>query len=109
MTMFTNEPNGLHATGIEFFQAATRAAALRLELKGMKRRGRSVYSICKQVYGFTGSRAKVSELMDHLVAALIAEKEGTATGWQLRLLDAALPASAPPVIDTFGPQGPQEA
>lgn len=109
MTLLTNEPNGLHATGIEFFQAAARARALHLELAGMKRHGQSAYSICKQAYGFTGSREKVADFMDFLVDALIAEKHGAANELQLHLLDTAMPISAPPVTDTFGPQGPQEA
>lgn len=97
--VFTNEPNGLHATGIEFFQAAAHKGALGLELHGMKRRGQSAYSICKQVYGFTGTRQKVYDLMCALVDALIAEKHGTATEPQLLLLDAALPRVSRAIID----------
>lgn len=77
MTMLTSEKfEGLSATGVEFFQAAARKGALSMEVAGMRRRGRSAYSICKQVYGFSGSKGKVLLLMDTLVECLIAEKKG---------------------------------
>lgn len=38
--------------------------ALKLEVLGMKRRGRSVYSIVKQEFGFKGSKQKV---LDQLI------------------------------------------
>lgn len=97
--MLTNEPNGLHATGVQFFQALFRKGALEMELVGMKRRGQSAYSICKQVYGFRGSREKVADLMNQLIDALIAEKQGVATASQLMFLDSALPMSV------FSPTG----
>jgi hypothetical protein len=88
--VFTNEPNGLSATGIQFFQAAARQSALHLELQGMHRRGQSAYSICKQVYGFTGTRVKVSALMDVLVDGLIKEKNGTAAPSELAFVRKAM-------------------
>ena len=90
MTVFTSEPNGLSATGVEFFQAASRQGALHLELSGMKRRGQSAYSICKQVYGFAGSKTKVSALMDVLVDGLIKEKHGTAAPSELAFVRKAM-------------------
>lgn len=57
--------------GIEFFQLIARRGALSLELKGLHRRGRSAYSICKQVYGLKGSRESVLAQLD----AIIAEKQ----------------------------------
>lgn len=53
--------------GIAFARAAARAGALHMELQGMKRRGRTVYSIVKQVYGFTGNRQTVSSMLDEYV------------------------------------------
>lgn len=53
--------------GIRFAKAAARAGALRLELQGMERRGRTVYSIVKQCYGFAGSRQTVSAMLDEYV------------------------------------------
>jgi len=51
----------------------------------------------------------MKDLGEHYYMDLDDEKHGTATDLQVHLLDAAMPISAPPVIDTFGPQGPKEA
>lgn len=48
---------------IDMFVFATRCRALGLEIKGMKRRGQSAYSICKEVYGLKGSKQKVYDQM----------------------------------------------
>jgi hypothetical protein len=88
--VFTNEPTELSATGVEFFQAAARASALSLELHGMHRRGQSAYSICKQVYGFKGTREKVHALMERLTEGLIAEKQGAADEATLKFIRAAM-------------------
>lgn len=55
--------------GIAFFQLLARRGALQLEIKGIKRRGRSAYSICKEVYGLRGTRQAVLAKMDALVEA----------------------------------------
>lgn len=60
--------------GIQFFQMCARRGALKLELKGMTRRGRSAYSICKEVYGLKGSRQSVLEQMDALIEERIRAK-----------------------------------
>lgn len=44
---------------IEFARVLTLKGMLSLELKGMKRRGRSAYSIVKEELGFRGNRQKV--------------------------------------------------
>ena len=63
--------------GIEFVRLLSRRGALSLELKGMHRRGQSAYSICKQVYGFKGSRERVLEQVEELVEkAMAARREG---------------------------------
>lgn len=67
--VFTKEDGG-----VAFFQLAARKSALKLELQGMKRRGQSAYSICKQVYGLKGSRESVLAQMEKLVEKAIAEK-----------------------------------
>jgi len=61
--------------GIAFAQLAARRGALRLEIAGMRRRGRSAYSICKAEYGLKGSRESVLEQMTALVEKAIAEQE----------------------------------
>jgi hypothetical protein len=55
--------------GIAFFQLCARRGALKLEIAGLKRRGRSAYSICKEVYGLKGSREKVLEQMEAMIQA----------------------------------------
>lgn len=55
--------------GIAFYQLCVRKAALKLELKGFRRAGRSVYSICKSEYGLRGSRSQVLDKMQALVDA----------------------------------------
>ena len=60
--------------GIAYFQLLARRGALKLEIAGMSRRGRSAYSICKEVYGLKGSREKVLEQMDALREAALAAK-----------------------------------
>ena len=49
---------------IRAFQDLTRLKALRLETIGLRRRGRSVLSICREVYGLRSrtGRAAVTEL-----------------------------------------------
>jgi succinylarginine dihydrolase len=45
---------------IEAYRLATLRSGLKLELKGMKRSGRSCYAILKQM-GYTGTRQQVLE------------------------------------------------
>jgi hypothetical protein len=63
--------------GIAFFQMCARRGALKLEISGLGRsRGRTAYSICKEVYNLKGSRQSVLAQMDALVdAAIAAQKE----------------------------------
>lgn len=89
--IFTGDrAEGLSASGVEFFQVGARKGALSLELVGLKRRGQSAYSICKQVYGFKGSREAVLALMDRLAEGLIAEKHGTADEATLKFVRKAM-------------------
>ena len=61
--------------GIAFFQMCARRGALKLEISGLKRsRGRTAYSICKEVYGLKGSRQSVLEQMNALIEAKLAAK-----------------------------------
>lgn len=55
---------------IGLYQAQVRLKALKLELLGLKRRGRSVYAITKEVYGFRGSREKVYKQLDALIESM---------------------------------------
>jgi hypothetical protein len=62
--------------GVKFYQMGARKGALSLEIAGMRRRGQSAYSICKQVYGLTGSREVVLWQMEWMVEGAIARKHG---------------------------------
>lgn len=53
--------------GIAFFQLCSRRGALRLEMAGLRRRGRSAYSICKEVYGLKGSRQKILDTLNRMI------------------------------------------
>lgn len=50
--------------GIRLYQFLARKHALKLEIFGMKRRGASVYSICKKEYGLKGNKKSVLEQME---------------------------------------------
>ena len=49
---------------IEAFRMRSLRGALKLEILGMKRKGRSVYSIVKEEFGFRGSKQKVLEQLE---------------------------------------------
>ena len=57
----------LTGENIDRFRLLSLRSALKLEIAGMSRRGRSVYSIVKEEFGFKGSRVKVlAQLNDHI-------------------------------------------
>jgi uncharacterized protein (DUF2141 family) len=57
--------------GIKLYRFLVRKQALALEIKGIKMtRGRTAYSICKEVYGFKGSRQRVFDQMEELAAKI---------------------------------------
>ena len=60
---------------IAFGQMAARKGALKLETLGMKRRGRSAYSICKEAYGLKGNKQKVLEQMEKMVKDALDKKQ----------------------------------
>jgi hypothetical protein len=68
MTMLTGPE------GFAYMQLIARKGALSLELKGLRRRGRSAYSICKSEYGLRGSRESVLRQMEALVEQAIANR-----------------------------------
>jgi succinylarginine dihydrolase len=59
---------------IEAARLLTLRQALKLELRGMKRRGRTAYSVLRGM-GFKGSREAVLEQLDDIRNQLIGEKE----------------------------------
>lgn len=60
---------GFLATGehIKLVQMVTQKVALRLEIAGLKRSGRSIYSIVKQQYNFKGSKQRVLAQLEALI------------------------------------------
>tara|TARA_Y100000310_G_scaffold265008_1_gene275846 strand:- start:63 stop:290 length:228 start_codon:yes stop_codon:yes gene_type:complete len=49
---------------VEFYRLLTLRSALSLEILGMTRRGRSVYAIIKEEFGFKGNKQKVYDQID---------------------------------------------
>ncbi len=51
-------------TFIELFRLKALRGALKLEILGMRRNGRSAYAITKEEFGFKGSKQKVLEQLE---------------------------------------------
>ena len=49
---------------VDFYRLLSLRSALELEILGMKRRGRSVYAIIKEEFGFKGNKQKVYNQID---------------------------------------------
>jgi len=58
---------------IQYARLCARIGALELEIKGMKRRGQSVYAICKQEYTLNGSKAAVLKKLQQLKERMLKE------------------------------------
>ena len=54
---------------IEMFCLLSMRGRLRLEIIGLKFRGRTTYSIIKEKFGFRGSKAKVLKLLEEHINA----------------------------------------
>jgi len=52
---------------IENFRLLTLRSALRLEVRGMKRRGRSAYAIVKEEFGLKGNKQKVLDALNKII------------------------------------------
>ena len=71
MTMLTTPDQ------IQGARLLTLRQALKLEIKGMKRTGRSAYAILKDE-GFTGTRQQVLDQLDQIRARLLGDTEQAA-------------------------------
>lgn len=69
MTTITGEQN------IKNARILTLRSALKLEVAGMTRRGRSVYSIVKEEFGFKGNKQKVLEQLNAHIEQHILPKQ----------------------------------
>jgi len=58
---------------IAVFRVMTLRNALGLEIKGLTRRGRSVYSIVKDEFGFKGGKQKVYDQLSAWIDSKLAE------------------------------------
>ena len=61
---------------IDFYSIMTKRSALVMEMQGMKRRGRSAYSIIKEEFGLKGNRQKVFEQLTEIIEAIKQYREG---------------------------------
>ena len=61
MTVISGKEN------IDNVRILTLRTALRLEVKGMNRRGQSVYAIVKQEFGFKGNKQKVLDQLNEYI------------------------------------------
>ena len=68
MTVITGDDN------IRNYRVLALKSALSLEVKGMKRRGRSAYSIVKDEFGFRGNKQKVFDQLQEYVDENILRK-----------------------------------
>lgn len=69
MTIEIYKDGGMSITGdsVDFYRMAALKGALSLELKGLKRRGPSAFSMVKREYGLKGNKQKVYEQFCKLV------------------------------------------
>ena len=59
---------------IELYRLLTLRAALRLEVVGLKGRGRSAYSIAKEELGIKGNKQKVLEQVNEMIQSVKRER-----------------------------------
>jgi hypothetical protein len=79
--MFKDIDGGIMVTGeasINLFRMTALKSMLRLELVGMKRRGRSAHSIVKQEYNLKGNKQKVFDQFCKLVEQAAASHNNAA-------------------------------
>ena len=59
---------------IQLYKLLTLRAALRLEVVGMKGRGRSAYSILKEELGMKGNKQKVLDQVNEMIQSIKKER-----------------------------------
>ena len=63
---------------IALYSIMTKRTALVLEMQGMKRRGRSAYSIIKEEFGLKGNKQRVFEQLCEIIEAIQQQQKGEA-------------------------------
>ena len=63
---------------IELYALLSLRAALRLEVVGLKGRGKSAYSIAKQELGIKGNKQKVLDQVNQMIQSMKEQQQGEA-------------------------------
>ena len=63
---------------IDLFRLLSLRAALRLEVVGLRGRGKSAYSIAKQELGVKGNKQKVLDQVNQMIQSMKEEQQGEA-------------------------------
>ena len=61
---------------IDLYSIVAKRSALVLEMRGMKRRGRSAYSLIKEEFGLKGNKQKIFEQLTEIIEAIKEYREG---------------------------------
>ena len=61
---------------IDFYSIKTKRSALAMEMQGMKRRGRSAYSIIKEEFGLKGSKQRIFEQLTEIIEVIKEYRKG---------------------------------
>ena len=61
---------------IDLYSILAKRSALALELRGMKRRGRSAYSLIKEEFGLKGNKQKVFDQLGEIIEIIKEQREG---------------------------------
>ena len=61
---------------IELYSIMAKRTALVLEMRGLKKRGRSAYSLIKEEFGLKGNRQKVFEQLGEIIETIKQMREG---------------------------------
>ena len=61
---------------IELYSIMAKRTALVLEMRGLKKRGRSAYSLIKEEFGLKGNRQKVFEQLGEIIETIEQMREG---------------------------------
>ena len=61
---------------IDLYTVKAKRVALVLEMKGMKKRGRSAYSLIKEEFGLKGNKQNVFEQLGEIIETIKQMREG---------------------------------
>ena len=61
---------------IDLYTVKAKRVALVLEMEGLKRRGRSAYSLIKEEFGLKGNKQKVFEQLGEIIETIKQMREG---------------------------------